>query len=67
MATRISVVQNPHAEFTAWMCKHASKTAQTAESEGHVVLCDRCASAVKNGAELLNDELASPSNPLKSL
>ena len=65
MATRISVVQNPHAQFTAWMCKHASKTAQTAESDGHVVLCDRCASAVKNGAELLNDDTRQPIEPAK--
>ena len=64
MATRISVVQNPHAQFTAWMCKHASKTAQTAESEGHVVLCD-AALAVKNGAELLNDDTRQPIEPAK--
>ena len=65
MATRISVVRNPTGQFTAWMCKHSSKTAQNAEGDGHVILCERCASAVKNGAELLNDDNRQPVEPAK--
>jgi hypothetical protein len=65
MATRISVVRNPNGQFTAWMCKHSSKTSHHAECDGHVVLCERCASAVKNGAELLNDEDRQPVEALK--
>jgi hypothetical protein len=30
-----------------------------------VVLCERCASAVRNGAELLNDENGQPVQPVK--
>jgi hypothetical protein len=60
MATRISVVKNPTGEFQAWMCKHSSHAVRTAECDGHVVLCERCASAVRNGAELLNDENGQP-------
>ena len=54
MATRITVVKNPNGQFKSWMCKHS--TQQKAECDGHVVLCERCASAVKNGAELLSDD-----------
>jgi len=46
------------------MCKH-SGTGHNAESDGHVVLCERCASAVKNGAELLNDENRQLVEPVK--
>jgi hypothetical protein len=60
MATRISVVKNPNGQFQGWMCKHSSQTVQPAESNGHVVLCERCASAVKNGAELLHDDTRQP-------
>jgi hypothetical protein len=30
-----------------------------------VVLCERCASAVRNGAELLNDETGQQIHPVK--
>ncbi len=60
MATRISVVKNPDGQFTGWACKHSGKTPGKVESEGHVILCERCASAVKNGAELLNDDTRQP-------
>ncbi len=60
MATRISVVKNPDTQFTGWACKHSGKTSGKVESEGHVILCERCASAVKNGAELLNDDTRQP-------
>ncbi len=60
MATRISVVKNPDAQFTGWACKHSGKTPGKVESQGHVILCERCASAVKNGAELLNDDTRQP-------
>jgi hypothetical protein len=59
MATRISVVKNPNGQFTSWKCKHSSST-HNAECDGHAVLCERCASAVKNGAELLNDDDGQP-------
>jgi hypothetical protein len=65
MATRITVVKNPNGQFQAWMCKHSGKDAHAAEGDGHVVLCERCASAVRNGAELLNDENGQPVQPLK--
>ena len=64
MATRITVVRNPNGQFQAWMCKHSSQAAHTAECDGHVVLCERCASAVRNGAELLNDENGQPVQPV---
>ncbi len=60
MATRISLIKNPSGPFQAWMCKHSSHAAVSAEYDGHVVLCERCASAVGNGAELLNDENGQP-------
>ena len=65
MATRITVVKNPTGQFQAWMCKHSSQSVHAAECNGHVVLCERCASAVRNGAELLNDENRQPVQPLK--
>ena len=65
MATRITVVKNPNGQFKAWMCKHSSHTVHNAECDGHVVLCDRCASAVGNGAELLDDDNHQPVEPLK--
>ena len=65
MATRIAVVKNPNGQFQAWTCKHSSHAVHTAECDGHVVLCDRCASAVQNGAELLNDETGQPVQPVK--
>lgn len=66
MATRISVVKNPNGQFAGWMCKHSSHAAQNAECDGHVVLCERCASAVKNGAELLNDDTRQPVQAVKT-
>jgi hypothetical protein len=48
------VVKNVSGQFQGWKCKHSAP--QNAECEGHVVLCERCASAVKNGAELLSDD-----------
>ena len=65
MATRIAVVKNPTGGFQAWMCKHSSKSVHGAECDGHVVLCDRCAAAVQNGAELLNDENGQPVQQVK--
>jgi len=65
MATRISVLRNPNGQFTGWMCKHSGKAPGQAEANGHVILCERCASAVKNGAELLNDENGQPVEPIK--
>jgi hypothetical protein len=60
MATRITVVKNPTGQFQAWMCKHSSHAVHAAECDGHVVLCERCTSAVRNGAELLSDENRQP-------
>jgi hypothetical protein len=65
MATRITVIKNPNGQFKGWMCKHSSQSVHNAECDGHVVLCERCASAVKNGAELLNDENRQPVEPIK--
>jgi hypothetical protein len=65
MATRISVVKNPQGQFKGWMCKHSGHAAQSSECDGHVVLCERCASAVRNGAELLNDDNQQPVEPIK--
>ncbi len=65
MATRITVVRNPNGQFKAWMCKHSLHAVHHAECDGHVVLCDRCASAVRNGAELLDDENRQPVEPSK--
>ncbi len=65
MATRISVVKNPNGQFKGWMCKHSSHAVQNSECDGHVVLCERCASAIRNGAELLNDENHQPVEPIK--
>ena len=66
MATRITVVKNPKGQFQGWMCKHSSHSAQSAECDGHVVLCERCASAVQNGAELLNDGNGQQVQPVKA-
>jgi hypothetical protein len=65
MATRITVLRNPNGQFTGWMCKHGNASAQVAECNGHVVLCERCASAVKNGAQLLNDDNRQEVEPVK--
>lgn len=65
MATRITVLRNPNGQFTGWMCKHSTHTVLNAECDGHVVLCERCASAIKNGAQLLNDENRQEVEPLK--
>jgi hypothetical protein len=65
MATRISVIKNPNGQFQAWMCKHSKHGVHAAECDGHVVLCERCASAVRNGAELLNDETGQQIHPVK--
>jgi len=65
MATRITVVKNPTGSFQAWMCKHSSHAVHQAERDGHVVLCERCASAVRNGAELLSDENGQPVQAVK--
>ena len=65
MATRITVVKNPNGQFKGWMCKHSSHAAQNSECDGHVVLCERCSSAVRNGAELLSNENQQPVEPIK--
>lgn len=65
MSTRISVVKNPNGQFKGWMCKHSGHAPQNSECDGHVVLCERCASAVKNGAELLNDDNHQPVEAIK--
>ena len=65
MATRITVVKNPNGPFKGWMCKHSGHAPTNSECDGHVVLCERCASAVKNGAELLNDDNQQPVEPIK--
>jgi hypothetical protein len=54
MATRISVRQNPNGQSGGWICKHSAKTGQPAESNGQVILCEKCAASVRNGAELLD-------------
>ena len=60
MATRISVVKNPNGPCQGWKCKHSGHVSNPAECDGHVVLCERCASAVGNGAELLSDDDGQP-------
>lgn len=65
MATRISVRKNTNGPFAGWTCKHSSNAGQTAECDGHVILCERCQAAVRNGAELLNDETRQPIEPVK--
>jgi hypothetical protein len=65
MATRITVIKNPNGQLQGWMCKHSRHGVHNAECDGHVVLCDRCASAVGNGAELLNDENGQQVQPVK--
>jgi hypothetical protein len=65
MATRISVVKNPKGQFNGWTCKHSIQSAQASECEGHTILCDRCAAAVQNGAELLNDAGGQQIQPAK--
>jgi hypothetical protein len=54
MATRISVRTNTSGQFAGWICKHSAKTGQAAEANGQVILCDKCAASVRNGAELLD-------------
>jgi hypothetical protein len=66
MATRIAVLKNPNGQFKAWMCKHSRHAVHHAECDGHVVLCARCASAVGNGAELLDDDNGQPVEPVKT-
>jgi hypothetical protein len=56
MATRISVLKNVNGQIAGWICKHTNKAPQAAESNGQAILCSRCASAVRNGAELRNDD-----------
>ena len=65
MATRITVLRNPNGPSQGWMCKHSRHVTQNAECDGHVVLCERCASAVRNGAELLSDENGQQVEPVK--
>ncbi len=65
MATRISVLKNPNGQFKGWMCKHSGHAPTNSECDGHIVLCERCASAVKNGAELLNDDNHQPVEAVK--
>jgi hypothetical protein len=65
MATRITVVKNPNGQFQGWMCKHSRHAVHNAECDGHVVLCERCASAVRNGAELLSDGNGEQVEPVK--
>ncbi len=65
MATRITVVKHPNGQFSAWTCKHSSQGTHNSECDGHVVLCDRCASAVRNGAELFNDDNGQQIQPAK--
>jgi len=65
MATRISVVKNPNGQFQGWKCKHSAHASNASECDGHVVLCDRCASAVGNGAELLRDDNGQQIQPVK--
>ena len=65
MATRITVVKNPNGQFQGWMCKHSGHAVQNPDSHGHVTLCERCASAVKNGADLLADDDGHKVEPVK--
>jgi hypothetical protein len=65
MATRITVVKNPNGQFQGYKCKHSGHSSQASECNGHVVLCDRCASAVGNGAELLSEENGQQIQPVK--
>lgn len=65
MATRITVVKNPNGSAQGWKCKHSSHSTLSAECDGHVVLCERCASAVGNGAELLSDTNGQQIQPVK--
>ena len=65
MATRITVVKNQNAQFQAWMCKHSSHAVQAPDCNGHTTLCERCASAVKNGADLLSDDDGHKVEPVK--
>jgi hypothetical protein len=65
MSTRITVVKNPGSQFKGWMCKHSSHAVQPAECDGHITLCERCASAVKNGAELMDDDHQQPVETIK--
>ena len=65
MATRITVVKNQNGQFLGWMCKHSSHAVQQPDCDGHTTLCERCASAVKNGADLLADDDQHKVEPLK--
>lgn len=65
MATRITVVKNQNDKFQGWMCKHSSHTVQPPSCNCHVTLCERCDSAVKNGAELLSDDYQQRVEPVK--
>ena len=64
MSTRITVVKN-QGQFKGWMCKHSSHVVQAPECDGHITLCERCAAAVKNGAELLDDDHHQPVETIK--
>jgi hypothetical protein len=65
MATRITVVKNQNGQFQGWMCKHSSHAVPSPECNGHVTLCERCASAVRNGADLLDDDDRHKVEPVK--
>ena len=65
MATRITVVKNQNGKIQGWMCKHSSHAVQAPDGNGHVTLCERCDSAVKNGADLLSDDDQHKVEPVK--
>ena len=65
MATRITVVKNQNGKIEGWMCKHSSHAVQAPDGNGHVTLCERCDSAVKNGADLLSDDDQHKVEPVK--
>ena len=65
MATRITVVKNENGNIQGWMCKHSSHAVQPPACNGHVTLCERCESAVKNGADLLSDDEQLKVEPVK--
>ena len=66
MPTRITVVKNQNAQFLGWMCKHSSHAVQPPDCDGHTTLCEHCASAVNNGADLLSDDDGHKVQPLKT-
>jgi hypothetical protein len=48
------------------MCKHSGHAVQAPECDGHVTLCERCASAVRNGADLLAHDDGHKVEPVKT-